>query len=55
MKTILGGGSRNPFKKQQEVTKNAQNPLSLTDRNLVEVHSTDSQENKDVRKIFTIS
>lgn len=48
MKNILGGGSRNPFKKQQEVTKNVQNPLSLTERNLVEVHSTNSGENKDV-------
>ncbi|CAH0727458.1 unnamed protein product, partial [Brenthis ino] len=35
------GGARNPFKKQQEAVKAAQSPLSLTDRTLVEVHSTE--------------
>ncbi|XP_053622607.1 WD repeat and HMG-box DNA-binding protein 1 [Plodia interpunctella] len=44
------GGARNPFRKQQEAAKTAQNPLSLTDRNLVEVHSTDLSENNDTLK-----
>lgn len=53
------GGARNPFKKQQEATKNVQSPLSLTERTLVEVHSThDPSENEDVSseptKISTI-
>ncbi|XP_059050858.1 WD repeat and HMG-box DNA-binding protein 1 [Achroia grisella] len=34
------GGVRNPFRKQQEAIK-VQSPLSLTERTLVEVHSTD--------------
>ncbi|XP_049875326.1 WD repeat and HMG-box DNA-binding protein 1 [Pectinophora gossypiella] len=42
------GGARNPFKKQQEAVKNVQSPLSLTDRTLVEVHST--EENNDPMK-----
>ncbi|GBP37504.1 WD repeat and HMG-box DNA-binding protein 1 [Eumeta japonica] len=41
-------GSRNPFKKQQSTTKNIQSPLTLTDRALVEVHSTtDLEEDKE--------
>ncbi|KAL0901352.1 hypothetical protein ABMA27_006631 [Loxostege sticticalis] len=42
------GGARNPFKKQQEATKNVQSPLSLTERTLVEVH--DHSENDDPQK-----
>lgn len=42
------GGARNPFRKKQESAKNAPSPLSLTERTLVEVHSTDAVENKDV-------
>ncbi|XP_026758868.2 WD repeat and HMG-box DNA-binding protein 1 [Galleria mellonella] len=45
------GGVRNPFRKQQETTKSVQSPLSLTDRTLVEVHSTDElAENTDPLK-----
>ncbi|XP_061709099.1 WD repeat and HMG-box DNA-binding protein 1 [Cydia pomonella] len=40
-------GVRNPFKKQQEATKSVQSPLSLTERTLVEVHSTEPSENTD--------
>ncbi|XP_063357928.1 uncharacterized protein LOC134647507 [Cydia amplana] len=40
-------GVRNPFKKQQEATKNVPSPLSLTERTLVEVHSTEPSENTD--------
>ncbi|CAG4978098.1 unnamed protein product [Parnassius apollo] len=44
-------GARNPFKKQQDTTKNVQSPLSLTERTLVEIHATsDSAENKDPLK-----
>ncbi|KAJ0182402.1 hypothetical protein K1T71_001771 [Dendrolimus kikuchii] len=44
-------GARNPFRKQQEATKNVQSPLTLTDRNLVEVHPTaESTENNDPLK-----
>lgn len=47
------GGVRNPFRKQQEVTKCVQSPLSLTERTLVEVHSTaDTAENTDVSIIM---
>ncbi|RVE48134.1 hypothetical protein evm_007194 [Chilo suppressalis] len=45
------GGARNPFRKQQETAKNVQSPLSLTERTLVEVHSTgDLTENEDPLK-----
>ncbi|XP_013197193.2 WD repeat and HMG-box DNA-binding protein 1 [Amyelois transitella] len=45
------GGARNPFKKQQEASKNVQSPLTLTERTLVEVHSSDDvSENKDPLK-----
>lgn len=48
------GGVRNPFRKQQEVTKCVQSPLSLTERTLVEVHSTaDTAENTDPLKPLT--
>ncbi|XP_013135279.1 PREDICTED: WD repeat and HMG-box DNA-binding protein 1 [Papilio polytes] len=41
-------GKRNPFRKQQDTIKSAQNPLSLTDRTLVEVHTNpESTENND--------
>lgn len=47
------GGARNPFKKQKEATKNVQSPLSLTERTLVEVHSThEHAENEDVSHIY---
>lgn len=42
------GGARNPFKKQQETTRNVQSPLSLTERTLVEVHSTADVSTADV-------
>ncbi|CAK1540165.1 unnamed protein product [Leptosia nina] len=45
------GGARNPFKKQQDTNKNVQSPLSLTERTLVEVHSTaEATENHDPLK-----
>ncbi|CAG9135627.1 unnamed protein product [Plutella xylostella] len=34
------GGARNPFKKQRDASRAAHSPLSLTDRNLVELDST---------------
>ncbi|KPJ08679.1 WD repeat and HMG-box DNA-binding protein 1 [Papilio machaon] len=41
-------GKRNPFRKQQDTVKSIQNPLSLTDRTLVEVHTTpETMENND--------
>ncbi|XP_072941317.1 WD repeat and HMG-box DNA-binding protein 1 [Epargyreus clarus] len=46
------GGARNPFKKQHDASKSVQSPLTLTDRALVEVHSTasDVSENSDPLK-----
>ncbi|XP_022130304.2 WD repeat and HMG-box DNA-binding protein 1 [Pieris rapae] len=41
------GGARNPFKKQQDSNKNVQSPLTLTERTLVEVHTTETAENSD--------
>ncbi|XP_068626537.1 WD repeat and HMG-box DNA-binding protein 1 isoform X2 [Battus philenor] len=42
------GTGRNPFKKQQDGTKNVASPLTLTERILVDVHATnDSTENED--------
>ncbi|XP_034835904.1 WD repeat and HMG-box DNA-binding protein 1 [Maniola hyperantus] len=46
------GGARNPFRKQQEIAKVVQSPLSLTERTLVEVHATkDSSDNCDPLKL----
>lgn len=45
------GGARNPFRKQQEATKVVQSPLSLTERNLVEIQSTaETSQNNDPLK-----
>ncbi|XP_045493437.1 WD repeat and HMG-box DNA-binding protein 1 [Colias croceus] len=44
------GGARNPFKKQQDSSKTVQSPLALTERTLVEVHSTAETENDDPLK-----